>query len=228
MSNNVYSAFDLARGLQPPHADVRGMAIEEYKRRHGGHADKHIVDAIDNATEASFRDDMLGRFTNMNTAFEGDSPYLRSLTKYYGVNLSKTPEPIQGILSGSASGTAETNRKWAKQIVDLTEAKLSPLDAAIFQKRYEDEPWKRYSYVDVAMGEQADGTPSGMQETDVDPSKSGFFNTFYHRALQTPKTRDDFRERELPSRVTHDMTTKVLEPGNVGRSLMLDPMMAFE
>ena len=229
MSSAVYSQFDLVRGRRPPHAKVREMAIEEYKRRHKGHMDHRTLDAIDNAVEGSFRDDMLGQFTNVHAAFEDDTPYTRNLSQYYGVPVSKRPTPIKGILSGSASGTAETERRWAMSVVNIVERSLMPMDESIFEKRYQDEPWMRQSALEIAIGNASkEGVPSGMQETDVDPGKTGHFNTFYHRALPTHRSRHDHRERELPSRVTHDMTTKVLEPGNVSSSLFLDPLTAFD
>lgn len=228
MSNPIYSQFDLVQGRKPPHAKVRQMAVDEYKRRHGGHMDHRVLDAVDNAMESSFRADMLGTFTNVHTEFEDNTKFSRNLARYYGVTIVPPSKPIQGILAGSESGTAETERRWAASVVDIVERSLMPLDESIFEERYRNEPWMRQSALEIAVGHDTkDGLPSGMQEKDVDPNETGHFNTFYHRPLRLRRKSHDRRERQIPHRVTHDMTTKVLEPGNVSSSLLLDPLTAF-
>ena len=74
--------------------------------------------------------------------------------------------------------------------------RLSPMDERAFQARFDQEPWKRTSVMDVALSRANDGDIDNtiMQERDVDKTGSGFFNTYHHRALKTVETRDQLRD----------------------------------
>ena len=82
--------------------------MDEYKRRHNGHMDATVIDAIDNVIEVNFTDEMLGEYTNQHTVFQTPTEQTRSLANYLGVPVQSEPSPIVGILNGSESGTAET------------------------------------------------------------------------------------------------------------------------
>jgi len=223
-TNNVYPGSDLVRGIRPPFLEVRQSALEQYKRLTGVEADYVATDMIDNTLETNFYDTMLGQHTHNNSIWESPTAHTEQLKAFLNIGaVPPAPSPLKGVLAGSDTGTHETDRRWAAVVAETVAARGIMGDEAYYRQRYEREPWSRASIRDIAEGKEI----RGMQESDVDPSGSGHFNTYYHRSLTTVQSRDEHREGRIPGRVVHDMTTRILQPGNTPAALS-DPQVFFE